>query len=262
MIMRLLVIVLLMLSTAGFAQKKKKDKEPAQPAPTQQQAAPVQTPTPAQAEPAVDSIPSASMILTEHFLRKYAAAARWNDFEVAKDALYDVIVENPANDSLIFTLAYYYYDEQKFASALLVSQDLLARSPKNVNYLEIAASAAQQLGANDKALQHYETLYLITSSVRALYQVTFLQFDLKRYAECTNNVTILLAKPEATTEKVVFNDAKGQPKEYPLKVSVLNLKGLVALAQNDKAGAKKAFTEALAVSPDFVPAKENLEKTK
>jgi tetratricopeptide (TPR) repeat protein len=257
--MRLLVLLLLLISTVGFAQKKKKDKEPAQPAPVQQQQAPAQT---AATEPTQDSVPTASMILTEHYLRKYAAAARWNDPEVAKSALYDVIIENPANDSLIFTLAYYYYEEQKYASSLLVTQDLLARAPKNIGYLEMAASAAQQLGANDKALEHYETLYLLTTSIKPLYQIAFLQYNLKRYAECTNNVGILLGKPESATEKVVYNDAKGNPKEYPLKVSVLNLKGLVALAQNDKVGAKKAFTDALVISPDFVPAKENLEKTK
>jgi len=47
-----------------------------------------------------------------------------------------------------------------------------------------------------------------------------------------------------------------------MKVSVLNLKGLLLLDQNDKAGAKKAFTDALAISPDFMLAKANLEKTK
>jgi hypothetical protein len=61
---------------------------------------------------------------------------------------------------------------------------------------------------------------------------------------------------------VVFNDPKGNPKEYPIKASILNLKGLMALDAKDKVAAKKAFTDALALAPDFVPAKENMEKTK
>jgi tetratricopeptide (TPR) repeat protein len=265
--MRFIVILMLVISTAGFGQKKKKGKEePAQqPAPTQQtpqqqQTAPQQQ---TQAQPA-DTVPppNASEILTEHYLRKYNAAARWNDMEIAKSALYDVIIENPGIDSLIYTLAYYYYEDQKYASSLLIAQDLLGRDPKNAVYLEMAGTSAQQLGANEKALQHYESLYLINNNIRTLYQIAFLQYQVKRYAECATSINIMLGKPEVTTEKAVFEDAKGNQKEYPLKVSVLNLKGLLALDQNDKAGAKKAFTEALAISPDFMLAKANLEKTK
>jgi tetratricopeptide (TPR) repeat protein len=145
---------------------------------------------------------------------------------------------------------------------LLISQDLLGREPKNPQYLEMAGSSAQQLGVYDKALTFYESLYLLNNNIRTLYQIAFLQFQTKRYAECQTSIDILLGKPDVTTEKAVFDDAKGVPKEYPLKVSVLNLKGMLALDQNDKAGAKKAFTEALALAPDFVMAKTNLEKTK
>jgi tetratricopeptide (TPR) repeat protein len=256
---------MLLISTAGFAQKKKKDKEPAQqPAATPQQAPAQQTPAQPQQEQvqSADTLPTAGMILTEHYLRKYATAERWNDADAMKDALYDVIVENPGMDSLIYTLAYYYYDNQKFASSLLITQDLLARDPKNQLYLEMAGSSAQQLGVNDKALQFYESLYLINDNIRTLYQIAFLQYQSKRLAECQTSIDILLAKPEVTTAKAVFDDAKGVPKEYQLKVSVLNLKGLLLLEQKDKVGAKKAFTDALAIAPDFVMAKANLEKTK
>lgn len=261
--MRFIVVLLLLAATTGFAQKKKKDKEPPPPAPVEQKQATPATPPQTQQQPAAsDTVPTASDILTEHFLTKYSAAMRWNDPDAAKDALYDVIIENPGNDSLIYSLAYFYYEQEKYASSFLIANDLLQRKPKEPSYLEMAAISAQSLGVNDKALQHYETLYLINGNTRTLYQIAFLQYNLKRYNECTTSVNILLGKSDVATEKVVFNDAKGSPKEYPLKVSVLNLKGLVALDQNDKPGAKKAFTEALALAPDFVPAKDNVEKTK
>jgi len=261
--MRFLVVLMLLVSTAGFAQKKKKDKEPAQPAQTQQQPAATQAqPQQPQQAQAADTIPTAGMILTEHFLKKYAAASRWNDADVAKDALYDVIVENPGIDSLIYSLAYFYYEQEKFASSLLISQDLLQRSSNNPMYLEMAASSAQQLGVNDKALQFYESLYLINDNIRTLYQIAFLQYTTKRSAECKTSIDILLGKPAVNTEKVVYDDAKGAAKEYPMKVSVLNLRGMLLLEQNDKVGAKKAFTDALALAPDFQLAKLNLEKTK
>ena len=263
--MRFIVILMLLILPVGtgFAQKKKKGKEePAQqPAATQpapQQQTPPQDPKP---QPA-DTIPSASQILTEHFLRKYATAERWNDTELMKSSLLDIIVENPGYDSLIAELGYFYYSEQKYASSMLIAQDLLRRQPKNIDYLEMAATSAQQLGAADKALQNYETLYLINNNIRTLYQVAFLQYQLKRYAECATSIDIIMNNPGLENEKATFQDAKGASKQYPMKVSVLNLKGLMLLDQNDKAGAKKAFTEALAISPDFMLAKANLEKTK
>jgi tetratricopeptide (TPR) repeat protein len=262
--MRFIVILMLLISTAGFAQKKKKGKEePAQQPPATEQPAPQQTAPQQQqqAQPA-DTIPTASQILTEHFLRKYATAERWNDAELMKSALLDIIVENPGYDSLIAELGYFYYSEQKYASSMLIATDLLRRQPKNINYLEMAATSAQQLGAGEKALENYESLYLINNNIRTLYQVAFLQYQLKRYAECATSIDIIMSKPELATEKATFQDAKGVAKEYPMKASVLNLKGLLLLDQNDKAGAKKAFTDALAIAPDFMLAKANLEKTK
>ena len=264
--MRFLIVIMLLCSTVVYGQKKRdkdKDKKATEAAPVQQ---PAQTPA---EQPAATEKPdstkrpvTAGMILSEHFYRKYAAAMRWNDVETAKSAMYDLIVENPQNDSLIYTLGYYYYEEEKFASSLLIAQDLLTIDPKNMAYLEMAGTSAQMLGVNDRALTYFESLYLINDATRTLYSIAFIQYTLKRYAECATSINIILTKPDVDKEKVVFADAKGVDKQYPLKVSILNLKGLLALDQGDKVNAKKAFTEALAISPDFFPAKTNLEKTK
>jgi hypothetical protein len=62
--------------------------------------------------------------------------------------------------------------------------------------------------------------------------------------------------------KVNYNDANGKQKEFPMKVALLNLKGLLAQDQGDKVSAKKSYDEALAIAPDFAPAKENVAKLK
>ena len=200
--------------------------------------------------------------LTQHFARKYATAVQWNDYDVAKDALYDLIVENPRNDSLIFDLALYYYQNQKSASAVLVSNALLTRNPKNLGALEIAASGYETLGVPDKALQNYESLYLLSNNIGTLYKMAFLQYRLKRYKESGATTDILLASKDVETSKVNYNMADNKPKEYSMKVAVLNLKGMLALDQGDKIGAKKLFEQVLALAPDFVLAKEGLTKTK
>jgi tetratricopeptide (TPR) repeat protein len=243
------IVIIFLISGLSLAAGAQTQKQPAK-------AEPAKTPTTQPAKQAVSP-------LTEHFYKKYITALQWSDYEVAKDALYDLIIENPANDSLIFSLAFYYYENEKFASAVLVSQQLLARNPKNIPALEISAVGYEVMGVPDRSLQNYESLYLLTNNVNTLYKMSFLQYDLKRFTECLATIDILLAKPELDALKVTFNDVENKPKEYPMKVSVLNLKGLAVQEQfGDKAAAKKLFEEALAIAPDFVMAKQNLAKVK
>jgi tetratricopeptide (TPR) repeat protein len=170
-------------------------------------------------------------------------------------------VEAPT-DSLLNQLTLLYYENQKYTSAFLVAQAMLQRNPKNLTMLEVAATSAEAVGILDRSLQYYESLYLLTNNLNTLYKISFIQYDLKRFAECRTNAEILLTKPETETAKVVYNDAQNQQKEYSMKVAVLNLLGMIKLEQGDKEGARKSFQEALAISPDFVLAKQGLEKAK
>ena len=71
--------------------------------------------------------------------------------------------------------------------------------------------------------------------------MAFLQYDLKRFTESLATIDILFTKAELDTTKVVFTDAQNKSKEYPMKVSVLNLKGLIQLDHfGDKVAAKKS----------------------
>ena len=225
---------------------------------------PVQKPTqkPTQTVPPQAQAPQEVDHLTAHFAKKNQLANRWNDAEVARDALYDLISEYPGDDSLIYALALDYYNSQKYISAVLVAQDLLQRNPKNVEVLQLAASGFEALNLSDKALANYESLYLQSNNTGALYKMAVLQYELKKYVEAKTNVDILLTKSDIETMKVRVTDSEKKEKEYSLKVSLLNLKGLVAQATGDKAGAKKAFEDSLALAPDFPLAKQNLAKLK
>lgn len=248
------ILAVLMLNSVSAQKKNKKETVKEQPPAQAQQQPAVQTP-PQDTTQRID-------ILTQHFFRKYSVAVQWGDEQVAKDALYDLIIRNPASDSLIYSLAVMYYQDQKFTSSLLVGMELLKRNPKDPGYLELSAASAESLGVIDRALQYYESLYLITNSTYTLYKIAFHQFDLKRYAESLTNADILLTKTDLETIKVTFNDAQGKPKEYPMKVAIVNLRGLIKQETGDNVAAKKIFTEALTIAPDFVAAKENLTKLK
>src|SRR6478736_10383368 len=243
------VLILISIAASSWAQKKKKNEEPAK------QETAVTQPKPAPK----DTVPKMNP-LTQHYAMKYSLALQWGDQDVAKDALYDLIVENQGNDSIIYDLAIYYYQSQKYAPAVLVSQELLKRNPKNIQALEIAAIGCDNLGVPDRALQYYESLFLLQNNPTVLYKMAFLQYRLKRYKESITSIDILMADKAAEPLKVNYNDASGKQKEYPMKVALLNLKGLVAQEQGDKLAAKKFYDDALALAPDFAPAKENVTK--
>ena len=249
------MITLLAFTAHAQKQPKKPAQQPTQTSQPTQPSQPATTSTQPNTQPPINP-------LTEHFAKKNALATRWNDLDQAKDALYDLIAENPGNDSLIYVLSVYYFENRQYVSAVLVAQDLLTNNPKNINLLQLAATCYEALGIKEKALTHYESVYLINSSTAVLYKMSILQYDLKKFAESKTNADILMTKRDLDSLKVTMNDVQNKQKEYPLKASILNIQGLLALQANDKPAAKKAFEAALAVSPDFPLAKENLAKLK
>ena len=248
---QVVVLIVLFVSALGAqAQKKKPTKETPETKPEETAAQLPATPekqTPEEIDP-----------MLEHYYKKYVMASRWNDNQEAKDALYDMIIMRPESDSLVFTLAYFYFENRQYAPAMLVSQELLARDSKNLAYLELSASSFEALGILDRALQNYETLYLISNNTMALYKIAFLQLDLKRYEEGLTNVDILMSRPEVETVNIGFNDASNQPKDYLMKFAVLNLKGMLLEGKGDKAAAKAVYQEIIKQQPDFQPAVANL----
>lgn len=211
---------------------------------------------------ATQSQPTAGQVLSMHYLRTYQAGLRYNDYGVAKQALYNIIVENPQNDSLLYSLSLLYFQSQNYTSAALTANDVLTLNPENISAIEIAAISFNNIGAKDKALEKYETLYLKTDDYQALYKMAFLQYELKKLAESKTNADILLGKKEAGELKAVFNDAEGNQIEYPIKVALLNLKGLIAQEEGDKAAAENFYKQALAISPDFQVVIDNLASLK
>ena len=247
--------MLMLMSLSVWAQKKKKS-EPvpaAQPQP--------QPTTHSTAKAPKDSLAPVNPLL-RHYALKYQLAVQWNDYDIAKDALYDLIIENQGNDSTVIDLAGYYYQNQKYPSAVLVAQTLLKRNPKNASALEIAAIGYENLGVYDRALQHYESLYLLQNNTNVLYKMVALQVQLKRFREAAATADILLAAKDLDSLKVCYPMADGKQKDFALKVAALNLKGTVAMEQSDKVNAKKYFEQALAIAPDYPPAKDNLAKLK
>lgn len=190
----------------------------------------------------------------------YQLALRFNDMAAAKNSLYNLIVRNPEDLRYVEMLGSVYYEAGQSMSAALVSMEVLKVNDKSVTSLEIAANSLEQVGALERALPYFESLFLLGGDNFSLYKSGFLQYSLKKYSEALNSVNMLIknAKPE---DKVGFPKSQVETQEVSMKAAALNLKGMIYLDQGSKVEAKAAFEEALSLEPGFDFAKENLAKT-
>lgn len=190
----------------------------------------------------------------------YQMALRYNDPSVAKTRLYDLIERNPKNPRYMELLGNLYFDMEQYSSAALVALDLIKINDKNIPALEIAAYSMEQLGALDRALPHFESLYLLSGNLFSLYKTAYLQFSLKKYDEALNSVNMLIKNKKSTEEKLSFPIKDNANQEVSMQAAGFNLKGLIYKERGDQEEARNAFEEALEAHPDFELAKENLEE--
>lgn len=215
------------------------------------------------AQQAGASDPSQGDIRSSVFYRlnvgAFNRAMKYNDNFAANQALYNLCVLDPQNDSLLFRLGYRYFESQRYLSAALVCGDAIMLNPENLAAYEVRALSLEQIGAQDKALEDYESLYLRNNNINTLYKIVVLQIDLERYNESKTNLDILLSKKEVEDIKYYFPINENEEQEVPLRAALHNLKGVVAREQGNIVEARKQFNIALEISPDFVVPKTNLQ---
>jgi tetratricopeptide (TPR) repeat protein len=191
----------------------------------------------------------------------YNASKQYNDPVVTRVAIYNLLAENPNNIQLWDSLALVYFEQQQYASAALVAQEVATAVPSDMFATEIAAVCFERLGVKNKALGFYEKLYLDdTNDINTLYKMAFLQNDLKLHEEAINSTDQLLANPKSKEIKLVFPTADGKGQEVSMELATLRLKGMIEGSRNDKAKAKEYYNRVLKASPTFELVKKQLEE--
>jgi len=189
----------------------------------------------------------------------YKMALQNGDLVVAKQAIYEMMAINPEKVDLKDSLALLYYNMGANAECVLVTRNILATQPEKMNMLELKAIAQQNLGMFKESLADYEKVYAKSKDQYHLYQIAALQYELKRVIECKNTVDQLIADKEIDKKEISINVARGQQQKVAFKAAAWNMKGVLAMDVKEFAAAKECFANAVALSPDFVLAKGNLE---
>ena len=191
-------------------------------------------------------------------LKVYQQSKKYNDISMVRSAIYELMVLQPEQTSWKDSLAYVYFGSNEFVSAILVANDILEKGTKD-NILEVKALSEQQLGMLKEALTSYEKLFKATGKSYFLYQIASLQYQLKRFGECEMTINAMLNDVKTAEEKVTINLGKQQQQEVPMTAALLNIKGVMYKDLNNLDEAKKAFTKAAELSPEFVLPKANLK---
>ncbi|MBL7779123.1 MAG: hypothetical protein JNK66_12630 [Chitinophagales bacterium] len=188
----------------------------------------------------------------------YQNALKHYDLQAATIALYNMIALKPEKADLNDSLALLYFAGERYGQAFLIGEEILKKDASRKDMLELVAVSKQNLGMIKEALSDYEKLYASEKSLYYLYQIATLQYQLKRYGECVASLDQIIANPESDKQKVNIN-VQGGSQEVPMKAAALNVKGICALELNQEEAAKDNFNKALAISPEFVLAKGNLD---
>ncbi len=181
----------------------------------------------------------------------YNTAKIFNDPIVARTALYSLLAENPGNVALYDSLAILYLQYNQFASAALVAQQAMQINPQDMFAVEIAATSLDNLGAKDRALTNYEKLYLNNGDINTLYKISFLQFELKRFAESETSLDIIIGDPQSEERFIRFPTADGAGQDVSLKASAERVKAMILEEKGDIEGAKAKYLEVLEMQPGF-----------
>lgn len=192
-------------------------------------------------------------------LKTYSNAIYFGDYDVAKNAIYNLISKYPKRIDYLDTLARIYFTMGAYNQSLAAANIVLINQPENYQLMELAAVSQNALNNNKEALALYEKLYTHSKSLDHLYQVAVQQYALKRFGECEANGDKIIADPESSKKTISFSYEEGATQEVPYAAAAYNLKGVVQkdLSQTDKA--KASFEAALKIAPDFKLAKVNGE---
>ncbi|MFY0606839.1 MAG: hypothetical protein JXR10_08990 [Cyclobacteriaceae bacterium] len=212
----------------------------------------------AQEQQAQDSIPFE--VRKQAYL--YDQAMKYNDINVARTALYNLLILDPTNSTVLDSLAISYLDYNQYASAALVAQDAIAVNPEDLFATEIAAICFENLGVKNRAVGYYEKLYLANNNISTLYKVAFLQLDLKRFGEATSNADIIINSTEAKELKLLFPKEQNERQEISMQVAAIRLKGMIEEAKGNKEAALAEYDKALAIVPDFAVLKGQIKALK
>jgi tetratricopeptide (TPR) repeat protein len=202
--------------------------------------------------------PASMDSLKKHYLKVYNQAVLYNDVNTAVSALHGFIaIDN--NATYKDTLSMLYFSTGAYYSSLALAQEVYKAMPNNTLALARSAECYQNLGDAKSAIEAYEKVCPVLKEPYYYYQLASSQYTLKRIGECEANLQRVIADTNSKRTAVNFTLGDGRVQQVPASAAAYNFLGIIKMEANDLASSKKNLQQALALYPDFLGAKQNLE---
>jgi len=189
-----------------------------------------------------------------------AKAKRIGDPAVASYSMYKLIALEGENSTYKDSLTFMYYSARKYGSCFMMASEVLKRDPKNQAMMELKASSLESLGALDKAMETYKELFVLTNNNYHGYNLSKLQLSMNKFEEAYATIKKVELLNDTGKVQVNFSINQTHTQQIELIAAIPYLKGLIEeeLKKNDEA--KLSYQKALKIQPEFVLAKEKLDK--
>ena len=179
---------------------------------------------------------------------------------VVTRSIYRIIALEGENSTYKDSLAYVYFSARQFAPCFMISSEVLKREPNHKEMLEMNAVSLESLGAYDKAAEVYKKLFPLSKINFHGYSLAQLQYSMKKYGEALKTIEKTEKLNDSGTYKVTFSINQNHNQKVELLAAIAYLKGLIQLKLDQKPSAKISLQNAIKIQPDFVLAKEQLDK--
>jgi len=187
------------------------------------------------------------------------------DYDKAITFGYRILAKDPSNLNKVFHLAQLYNAANSFEISLRLCT-IVANGDtiNNQSAMELAALNLVGLKANNKAVDLYKKMAAKFNNPAYLYQAALIQYEAKQLEDCVISINTLLSDSLAQEQKIVMSrkNTIGQTlkEEVNLIAAALNVLGFVSLEKEIFTEAKKYFSNALAIQPNFILAENNLKE--
>jgi tetratricopeptide (TPR) repeat protein len=187
-------------------------------------------------------------------------AKRIGDPVVASYSMYKLIALEGENSTYKDSLTYMYYSAGKYGSCFMMANEVLKREPKNQDILEIKASSLESLGALDKAMEVFAELFALSNNNYHGYNLSKLQLSIKKFEDAYTTIKKVEGLNDSGKVSVTFSINQTHTQQIELIAAIPYLKGLIEEELDKNEEAKLSYQKAVKIQPEFVLAKEKLDR--
>jgi tetratricopeptide (TPR) repeat protein len=182
-----------------------------------------------------------------------------NDYSTAIHAIYYMMAKDPTNLNYKDSLARLYFISGAYEKSAKISREINVKQPSNKRAMEFLALSEKATGNYKQSLEVFEKLHAQTADVEYAYSIAELQYELKRFGECTQTIESILSNPISEKINLTIYATPKIQQTVSYKAAILNIKGMMYKELNELNIAVDAFKQSLIIAPHFLLPSNNLK---